>query len=219
MPSSKIWSAEKSAKLLRSDASALQKATNSSWGIAKKTPLFLRKPKYVGSGKSKKRATMINMHGKQVPVPQRANRCFRSSALKVLLSGAAAEVDALLKSEGESLKTKVNGEAHVAASLPKLSVGAELALEHALVAYTQTVFDAAKRMKDSMKLHGKVSAGCMSAAADIVNKAVFSSSTLAPGQFVYSSAKRAKRTGAKKTGKEDKSGASGASGASGNATA
>ena len=186
----KVWSAEKSGKSLRQDAIALAKATNTAWAVAKKAPLFLRKSKFVGSGKSKKRATMTNRFGVEVPVPQRANRCFRTATLKTLLSGAAASVNELLKGEAEAMKTKVTGEASVAASLPKLSIGAEIELEHALAAYTQTIFDAAVQIKDSMSMHSKVSAGCMSAACDIVNKNVFTSSTLAPGAVCVGTKRR-----------------------------
>lgn len=177
----KVWSAEKSAKSLRQDAATLAKATNTAWGVARKAPLFLRKPKYVGSGKNKKRVTMMNRFGVEIPTPQRANRCFRTAALQTLLSGAAASVNELLKREAETMKTEISGEASVAASLPKLSVGAEIELEHALSAYTQTIFKAAVQIKESMNIHSKVSAGCMTAACDIVNKDVFASSTLAPG--------------------------------------
>ena len=189
----KIWSAEKSSKSLRVGAATLAKTANTAWSVARKSPLFLRKPKFVGTGKHKKRATMTNRFGAEVPVPQRANRCLRSATFKVLLSGAAASVDALLKSEAAAYKTAIAGEASVAAALPKLSVGAELALEHALAAYTQTLFAAACRIKDSANVHSKVSAGCMLAAAQIVNKDVFASSTLAPGAVVVEAKKRAKK--------------------------
>lgn len=186
----KVWSAEKSSKNLRQDAATLAKATNAAWGIARKAPLFLRKPKYVGTGKSKKRAMMTNRFGEEVPVPQRKNRCVRSATFKTLLSGAAASVNELLQQEGGVLKTDTNGEATVAAALPKLSDGAELEFEHALSTYTQTIFEAAVHIKDSMKMHNKVSMGCMQAACDIVNKAVFASSTLSPGTVVVNPVRR-----------------------------
>ena len=207
----KVWSAEKSAKSLRQDAATLAKATNTTWGVARKAPLFLRKPKYVGSGKGKKRATMTNRFGVEVPIPQRANRCFRTAALKTLLSGAAASVNELLKGEAETMRTEIAGEVSVAASLPKLSVGAEIELEHALSAYTQTIFDAAVQIKDSMNMHSKVSAGCMTAACDIVNKNIFASSTLAPGAVCIDAKRRVvkkKKKGATEGAPADKEGVS-----------
>ena len=197
-----VWSAERSFKNLRSDAASVGKSTNTAWSVAKKTPLFMRKPKYVGSGKSRKRAMMTNRFGKEVPVPQRANRCVRTSVFKALLSGAAENANDVLKYEGGAFKTDVVGEATVAAALPKLSIGAEIMLEHAIGAYAKTVFDASARIKDSMNMHGKVSMGCMQAACEIVNRAVFASG-LAPGAVVFDTVTRSK---AKKAGKASASG-------------
>jgi hypothetical protein len=209
MVKSIVWSAEKSAKNLRADAVALSKATNVAWGVAKKAPVFMRKPKYVGTGKARKRATMTNRFGKEVPVPQRSNRCVRTAVYKTLLSGAAASANEILKSEGAAFKTDVAGEATVAAALPKLSVGAEIMLEHALSAYSKTAFDAAARIKDSMNMHGKVSMGCMHAACEIVNRSVFSSG-MAPGALVFDTATRSKGKKSSKSTQE-------ASGDAGNA--
>ena len=185
MPKSITWSAEKSAKSLKSDAHKLSKSTNIVWSVAKKSPLFLRKAKFIGSGKTKTRVLMKNRFGTDVPVPQRGNRCIRSAVFKTLLSGAAANANQILHSEGNDINLDVTGELSVAAALPKLSVGAELMLEHALVAYAKTVFDAAARIKDSSGLHSKVSSGCMSAAVEIVNRNVFSSSGLTPGSALF----------------------------------
>lgn len=195
----KVFSAEKSSKGLRSDAAKLAKATNTAWSIAKKCPLFLRKPKFIGTGKSKQRATMSNRFGVEVPVPQRKNRCLRTTTIKTLLSGAAAAVNDLLKAEGEILKTKIDGELSVAASLPKISEGGELELEHALCAYAQTVFDTAVRIKNGMGMHSKVSLGAMLAATDIVNNDVFASSSLCPGAIVIDTKRRVMKNTNKKT--------------------
>ena len=200
MAKARLWSAEKSQTQLKSDAAALKRSQNTAWSAAKKAPLFLKKPKFVGTGKSKKRATMTRF-GKEVPVPQRSNRCLRSSTIKVLLSGAAAEAAAVLGQEATALKTEVAGEANVAAALPKLSAGAEIAFEHALVAYAQTMCDAAVRLKNSMNMHEKVSLGCMTAAAEIVNKEVFKTATLAPGRVLVTSSRRKAGKG-KKGGKD-----------------
>ena len=190
MAKAKVFSAEKSAKGIRVDAAKLAKATNIAWSIAKKTPLFLRRPKFIGNGKSKVRATMVNRNGIEVPIPQRKNRCLRTSTIKTLLSGAAASENALLKEEGEILKTTIDGEFSVAAALPKMSEGAELEFEHALCAFTQSIFDTSVRIKNGMGLHAKVSIGCMLAAAEIVNTDVFASSSLCPGTIVVDTKRR-----------------------------
>jgi hypothetical protein len=166
----------------------------------------LRKPKYIGTGKARKRAMMTNRQGKEVPIPQRANRCVRTAVFKTILSGAAASVNEVLKSEGDAMKTAVQGEASVAASLPKLSVGAEIALEYAISSYTKTIFDAAVRIKDSMNMHNKVSMGCMQSACEIVNSSVFSSSSMNPGAVFVDTKTRqtkSKKSATEKDAKED----------------
>ena len=204
------WSAERSAKNIRDDATGIARSTNSAWSVATKAPLFLRKAKTVGVGKQKKRAMMMRK-GEEVPVPQKTNRCIKKVALKTMLSAAAQSAAATLKAEAAMMNVGYNGEAAVAAALPMMSKGAELALEHALVSYTQTIFDTALRIKDSMSkpkgdgsgdvvpLHQKVTAGCMAAAAEIVNRKTFSTTGLSVGLPVYDFKKAApKKTAPKK---------------------
>jgi hypothetical protein len=202
MAKAKVWSAEKSGKNLKSDATTLARAHNAAWGTANKAALFLRKAKMVGTGKNRKRATMKSKNGETRVAPQRLNRCFRQAATNVLLSGAAESVAAILKSEAETMNVAVEGEVRVAAALPKMSKPAELAFEHALAAYTQTIFAAATSIKGSIKQHSKVTAGCMAAAVEIANKRIFSATTLAPGVIVPSTMKKPKAS--KKAPKEEK---------------
>lgn len=187
-----VWSAERSAKNLRADSVNLARTTNAAWSVATKAPLFLRKAKTVGSGKQKKRATMMR-RGQEVLVPVKTNRAIKKVALKAMLSAAAQSAAATLAAEAEAMNVSVSGEAAVAAALPSLSKGAELAIEHALVSYTQTIFDTAVRIKDSLAkpkgdgsgtmipMHAKVTVGCMSAAADLVNRKTFQTTGLAFG--------------------------------------
>jgi len=197
------WSAEKSAKILRTDAAAISKSTNVAWSCAKKSPLFMRRPKFIGTGKTRKRATMTNRFGVEVNIPQRANRCVRTAVYKTLLSGGAASANEILQAEGFAFKADVEGEANVAAALPKMSTGAEIMLEHAIGAYTKTIFDVAARVKDSMNMHSKVSMGCMLAACEIVNRSVFSSG-LAPATVIFDTAARATKKKKKKVAADPK---------------
>ena len=206
-----VWSAERSGKNVRDDAVSVGRATNAAWSVATKAPLFLRKAKYVGVGKQKKRATMVR-NGEVVPIPVKTNRCIKKVALKAMLSAAAQSAAATLQAEAEAMNTTVRGEAAVAAALPSLSKGAELALEHALVSYAQTIFDSAVRIKDSISkpksdgsgemqtLHQKVTANCMAAAAEIVNRKTFSSTGLATGLGSYNFRKQVVK---KKRAKKD----------------
>ena len=130
----KIWSAEKSAHNIRKDAVTLGRATNAVWSNAQNASVLLKKPKTVGSGKSKKRATMVR-GGVEVPIPVKLNRCIRKTAIKALLSSAALSASRLLAREAGKVRQTALGESTVAAALPILSKGAELCLEQALVAY------------------------------------------------------------------------------------
>ena len=202
---------------MRADATALTRHTNNVWSIATKAPLFLRKAKMVGTGKSKKRATMIR-DGKEVEVPVKTNRCIKKIAIRTMLSAAAQSAAKTLADEAAALGVGVLGETPVAYALPSISKGGELALEHALSSYAQTIFDSAVRIKASMAtqkapgvvvpLHKKVTAGCMLAACEIVNDRMFSCVGLAPGQVTLLPPK-SKKAASQKKAKESAAGATG----------
>jgi hypothetical protein len=188
---SHVQSSQLSAKNVVLSAKESQKYYNATWSVARKAPLFLRKPKLVGTGKNKKRATMVRF-GKEVPVPQKTNRCSRRHPVRVLLSAAAAECAETLREENELLRTGAEGEREVAPMLPAIQPGAELLIEHALTAYAQTVFANAVDIKDSVQAHKKVTKGCMEAAVEIANRRVFDAADMAPGVVI--SAPPAKRS-------------------------
>ena len=181
---------------MREDAVSVGRAAAAAWYGAAKSPYMQKKAKMVGTGRSKKRATMMR-NGKEVLVPVKTNRCLRKSAVKALFSGAAHAAAQQLAAEAGDMEVEVNGEANVAAALPAYKRGVDLLLEHALIAYAQTIFDVAVRIKTSMGIHQKVTTGCMAAACAIVNKKVFATSGIAPGvvplDFVKSKKKATKK--------------------------
>ena len=192
-----VQSSQLSAKNIVSSAKESQKYYNATWSVARKAPLFLRKPKFVGTGKNKKRATMIRF-GKEVPVPQKTNRCSRRHPVRVLLSAAAAECAETLREENELLRTGAEGEREVAPMLPAIQPGAELLIEHALTAYAQTVFANAVDIKESVKMHKKVTKGCMEAAIEIANRRVFAAAGMTPCVVINATPALAKRSSAQK---------------------
>ena len=149
-----------------------------------KAPLFLRRPKMVGVGKTKSRATYKNKKGEDTIIPQKINRCVRRFPLRVLISAAAANAAAILGKEAGAMRVDCKGEATVSGALPNLTKGAELALEHAFVAYAQSAFANALAIRDSMKMHKKVTAGSMSAATRILNSQLTSGAGISPGSFM-----------------------------------
>ena len=170
----------------RADAKAMARTYNSVWGVAKHAPLFLRRAKMVGTGKTKKRATFKNRKGEDVPIPQKMNRTVRRFPLRVLLSAAAANAAQIVKDEATLMRSEgdVTGEATVSGALPDISRGAELAFEHALVAYAQTAFRNAIAIKDAVGMHKKVTIGSMNAGVKILNDQLQACTGIAPGIFV-----------------------------------
>jgi hypothetical protein len=222
----KVKSADKSMKQLREDAMSIYKAGSATWGIAAKAALMLKKPKFVGTGKAKKRATMLR-NGEEVPVPTKTNRCLRKNAIKTLFSAAGYAAAQRLRREADAMEVPIKGEYAAAVGLPGYQRGVELMLEHALVAYAQTVFDTAVRIKRSMNGseedgtlkqggHKKVTSACMQAACQIVNSSVFATAGIAPGVIIPSFVKPRKK--AKKAAKPE-AGAEGAEGATAEAAA
>ena len=180
MPSSKL-----SFSNVRSDGKDIAKSYNALWGCVSKAPLFLRRPKMIfGAGKTKARATYKNRRNEDVVIPQKINRCVRRFPLRVLLSAASANAAAILGKEAGEMRIDSKGEATVSGALPNVTKGAELALEHAFVAYAQSAFANALAIRDSMKMHKKVTAGAMSAATRILNSQLSSGTGVSPGSFM-----------------------------------
>lgn len=211
---------------VRGDAKATQRRYNSLWSVANRAPLFLRRPKMIGTGKSKKRATYKNRRGEEVPIPQKMNRCVPRFPLRVLLSAAAANAAETIKHEAELMHSTddVTGEATVSGGLPDISRGAELAFEHAIVCYAQTAFRNALAIRDSVGAHKKVTVGSMNAAVKILNNQLHSCTSVAPGVFLPDKLVASKRGASGKAKKkeakaEGEAGGSGGSGGSEEAVA
>lgn len=187
---------------VRSDAKVVSKNYNAMWSITNQAPLFLRRPKMVGTGKSKKRATYKNKKGELVPIPQKMNRCMRRFPIRVLLSAAAANASATLVNEAKAMRLNPKGEANVSGTLPSISKGAELAIEHALVMYCQTAFENALAIRDSFGTHKKVTVGSMHAGVKILNDQLKECGSVSPGVAVLDR----KVTKATKKAKQERSG-------------
>jgi len=70
--------------------------------------LMLKKAKYVGTGKSKKRATMMR-RGEEVPVPVKTHRCIRKNAIRTLFSAAAHSASQRLAFEAGEMDLQSKG--------------------------------------------------------------------------------------------------------------
>ena len=179
----KVKSADASVAQIRADVRKSAKAFNSTWGIADKSGLFLKKQKMVGTGKDRRPATITTSDGKTKLAPRRTNRCLRRHALKVLMSAAVHDAAQSCELENFSMSHEIMGENPRAPALFTISKGATLLVEHALAAYCQSIFKTAISIVDNAGVHQKVTAGAMRAAAEITNTSIQRATAVVP--FVY----------------------------------
>lgn len=200
-----IKSADLSMHQIRSDAKKSAKNFNAAWNVAAKAPCFLKKQKYVGTGKDKRVATVVDRNGVTKPTPRRTNRCLRHHAMKILLSSAIDDAAKTAEEELEEMAQEALGENKRAPALYTLSKGAQMAFEQALVAYAQSIFENANRIVENAGVHAKVTPGAMKAAAEMVNTNITRATAIAPFVFhtnLYSKPAAKKTKKAADAGKE-----------------
>jgi hypothetical protein len=195
----KTRSSDKSIANLRSDAKKSVQTFNNLWRTAHKSPGLLKKPKMNG----KKRATQLNKKGEEVVVPQRLNKTMRRFPLRVMLSGAAAQVGARLSSEASKLRVDAAGEVNVSGALPAFSRGAEMLVEKFLISYAKTAVANSIAIRDSLKMHKKTTENCMSAACEILNMELQNAAGIAPGKLILTKKTIKKRKAACPEGATD----------------
>lgn len=178
-----VKSADASVAQIRSDARKSAKFFNAAWGVADKSGVFLKKQRMVGVGKERRAATVTGADGKQKLAPRRTNRCLRRHAMKVLLSAAIHDVAQTAEQENVAMALEPLGENARAPALFTISKGATLMFEHALAAYTQSIFKTAVNIVDNAGVHMKPTSGAMRAAAEIVNTNVQRATSVAP--FIF----------------------------------
>ena len=99
----------------------LRKATNQTWNLAPKAPMFTRKSKSVA--------------GKKKVV--RTKRLIGGHAYKIVASGAAGWAQAVLKREAAAFRQNIGEESKRVPWLPSVGKGAIAVLEQFLCAYAQ----------------------------------------------------------------------------------
>ena len=99
----------------------LRKATNQTWNLAPKAPMFTRKSKSVA--------------GKKKVV--RTKRLIGGHAYKIVASGAAGWAQAVLKREAAAFRQTIGEESKRVPWLPSVGKGAIAVLEQFLCAYAQ----------------------------------------------------------------------------------
>lgn len=111
-----------SALAVISAAKTLKQCANKTWNLAPKTPMFLRKSK---SAAGKKKST-------------RTKRLIGGHAYKIVASGAAGWVNAVMQREAAAFRTTIGSESKRVPWLPSISKGAIALIEQFLCAYAQT---------------------------------------------------------------------------------
>lgn len=168
------------------------------WNQADKCPLFRQEvPKVKNADGAWVHRTYPNT---EIPITERSNRALSGHTLKTLASGAVASVNAQLHADATVLRLQHKNHAPLAPEdskypmLPTFSVGASAAIESAFIAYVQEIFSVAIAIqKAHEKKHGKVTAKCCQAAADIVNKKIASATGFVPETVSFRKAPKQKK--------------------------
>ena len=136
----------------------------------------------------------------EIPIVDRGNRALSGHTLKTLASGAVATVNAQMHADALTLRLQTKKGEPLAPEdtkypmLPTFSVGAASAIEAAFIAYVQEIFSTAIEIqKAHEKKHGKVTAKCCQAAADIVNKKIASATGFVPETVSFRKAPKQKK--------------------------
>jgi hypothetical protein len=177
------------------------------WNQADKCPLFRQDVPKVKNAKGEMvHRTYPNT---DIPITERSNRALSGHTLKTLASGAVAAVNAQLHADATTLRLQTkNGEPLAPEDakypmLPQISVGAAAAIEAAFVAYVQEIFSTALDIQKAHEnKHGKVTAKCCQAAADIVNKRLAAASSFVPETVSFRKAPKQKKGKAAEEGTE-----------------
>ena len=187
-----------------------KQATSILWAEANKSPLY-----------QQKRTQQEDKHGNKLPYPvhpisgkvmmYRSNRALSGHTLKTLASGAVATVNAQMHADALTLRLQTKKGEPLAPEdtkypmLPTYSVGAAYAIEAAFIAYVQEIFSTAIEIqKAHEKKHGKVTAKCCQAAADIVNKKIASATGFVPETVSFRKAPKQKKAKEAKEGEATK---------------
>lgn len=178
---------------IRNDTRKSARAYNAAWGASEKAPLMLKKQKTVGTGKDKRPAT-VTKFGVTKVAPRRTNKCLRKHTLRVLLSSALYDAAETLEAENDLMGFESLGESARAPALYTISKGASMVFEHALIAYTQSVFQSAVQMVENAGYHSKVTQGSMKAAAAIVNNNLTKATSISPYVFNANAYKKTSKT-------------------------
>lgn len=169
MPAKLTADRQSAASLLKA-AKSIKKATNDTWGLAPKAPMFQRKTK-TSAGKKK---------------IVRTKRVIGTHAFRVAASGAAAYASAVLQRESKALRVEMTDESKRCPWLPSVTKGAIAVLESFLTAYAQEATRHAVSIKTGLgtseaPMYKRLNGRLMRMGYEAADKAIFGSASPAPG--------------------------------------
>lgn len=173
----KLSATRQSAKNVLVDIRQTRKALNATWAVARRAPMFLKKPKPTAAGKK--------------PVV-RTNRLINSHAYKILASGAALNVAAATRHEAGVLRVGISGESKRAPLLPSVSAGAQHLVEDFLCAYAATALQKAVTIREGLGTSKRISPAAMRMAFEVVNEQVFRAAAPCAGILMAKPVKKRK---------------------------
>lgn len=130
------------------------------WGVAKKCPMFTKRSIDKKTGKKK---------------TVRTNRLINNHAYKIVGSGAAQWVQAVLQREGKAFRVSPETEVSQAPFLPTFSPGAIALFEQFLCAYAQDATRNAVSIRDGLNTCKRLNGGMMKLGYKATNERVFQS--------------------------------------------
>ena len=148
----------KSARIIRA-------ATNQTWNLANKAPMYTRKT--IGKAKTTAKGNKV----------VRTKRLINGHAYKIAASGAAAYATAVMKREGESFRVPVNNESKRCPWQVSITKGAIAVLEGFLCAYTQEATRHAVSIKTGLGTHQRLNGKLMKLGYELADANVFGSAT------------------------------------------
>ena len=168
---------------------AVGRVAKKTWALAKHCPMFTKK-------------SIDKKTGKKSVI--RTKRLINSHAYRVVASGAAQWVHAVLQRESKAFRVAHEAEAQQAPFLPSFSPGAIAILEQFLCAYAQDATSNAIAVRDGLKTHKRLNAGLMKLGFSQTNERVFQSCMPVPRNLMMCKpTKKVVGKDGKKTTEED----------------
>lgn len=170
---SSMSAARKSALAAIEASKSVRRATDATWGLAPKCPMFQRK----ADPNAPKRFRVDPHTGKKKEITVvRTNRLISGHAYKVAASGAARAVSARLHMEANRLRLGIGTESKKVPWFPSYSKGSIALLEQFLCAYGQEAFSNAVSVRVGLNTHKRVTPKMMKMGFERAHESVFGSS-------------------------------------------